>query len=272
MDFIVSVSAKVANFRALAERVVSLPEPFRPSYFSPGGRVRDKAASRVDDGARFQAFLDDRVTRVSGFDLVGSGIQFGFFVGATRNARHQSTHIGCSVLLRGRSWKPADLEALLRALSASPGVDLADACSRDEWKFRHMSFKQFEVISVEQSLGVDISAFLPGLYWWTAFSDELVYRHRLDIGELEQFSGHYEQWPTDGGGMLHAFRLFDRPDQWHDESGRISAFLEAHPNFFSMTRLRAQIDASKTKDELDALVRPFRAGARPWECPSTSPS
>jgi hypothetical protein len=69
-----------------------------------GARVRNKDASRVDDTARFSAFVDERVDRVSGFELIGDRIRFGFVVGETRNERHESTHVGCSVLLRGKRW------------------------------------------------------------------------------------------------------------------------------------------------------------------------
>jgi hypothetical protein len=263
-DSIVGVRVNVANFRELAEKVARLPEPFRPQFFSLGGRVRDKDASRVDDAYRFGDFLDDRVSRVSGFTLLGSRIQFSFLVGETRNAQHQSTHVGCSVLLTGKKWKRAELELLLRSLAASVGLERAYAGSRDEWTFRHINIKHFGEIAVQRSLGVDMSAFLPGLYWWTVFSDELAARHSLDIDELIKFSGHYECWSTESGGQLHAFRLFESPGGWNAEKDRISTFLEKHPNFFSMTRLQPHIDAVASMDELERKERPFWAGARPW--------
>ena len=162
-DSLVDVRVKVASFRQLAHRVASLPEPFRPAYFTVGERVRNKDASRVDDPTRFSAFVDDHVDRVSGFDLIGDRIRFGFFVGETRNERHESTHVGCSVLLRGKQWAPNDLTTLLKQLCLASGVERADACRRDEWQYRHLCTKKLPQFTIDRTLGVDMSACLPGL-------------------------------------------------------------------------------------------------------------
>ena len=265
MDTTVSVQLRVASFKLLALKVASLPKLFRPVYFTVGERVRNKETSRIEDTARFTAFIDDHVARVSGFDLIGDGIRFGFYVGATRNSRHESTHVGCSVVLRGRRWESADYLTLLKELCTVPGIEEADACRSEEWNYRHLAIKQFPQLSVRQTLGVDPSALLPGLYWWVVFSNELATRHGQDVAELAKFARHYECWQTAEGGSLHAFRLYDSPDEWENEKARISAFLEAHPNFFSMTRIAEHIEAAQSEEALDELVRPYRAGAVPWE-------
>lgn len=265
IDTLVSVGVKVANFRDLVDRVASLPQPFRPIHFSRGERVRDKGASRIDDSDRFIIFVDQRVDRAEGFDLVGQRIRFGFFGGETRTANHESTHIGCSVMLRGRQWSMADFTLLLRLLCSVPGIDRADACRRAEWEYRHLYVKMLPPISIQTTLGVDMSAALPSLYWWTVFSDELAERHNLNIGELAAFAQHSERWRTDDGNGLHAFKLYDAPDDWERERPRVSAFLEAHPNFFSLTRNAALIERTQTKEEFDQVVRPYRAGFLPWE-------
>ena len=264
MDTTVSVQVGLSSFKELANCIASLPKPFRPTYFTVGERVRNKEASRIKDAARFAAFTDDHIARVSGFDLIGEYIRFGLFVGATRNSRHESTHVGCSVILRGRHWKAADYLTLLKELCSVPGVEEADACRREEWNYRHLSIKQLPQLSVRQTLGADISAFLPGLYWWTIFSDELAARHHLDVAELVEFAGHYERWQTTEGGQLHAFRLYESPDDWEREKDRVSVFLESHPNFFSLTRLAERIEAAQSEETLDEVVQPYRAGAMPW--------
>lgn len=265
IDYVVGVRVRVASFRQLADLVTSLPKPFRPEYFTVGERVRNKDASRIEDTPRFSVFLDDHVARVSGFDLIGEGIRFGFFVGETRNAQNESTHVGCSVILRGRRWKTVDYSLLLKKLSAVPGSVRSYACQRAEWKYRHESVKQFPNFSVLETLGRDMSAFLPGLYWWTVFSDELAARHHLDVAELADFAGHHERWFTEEGDGLHAFRFYHSPDDWEQEKARVTTFLEAHPNFFSMSSIVGRIEAAATKDALDQIVRPYWAGAIPWE-------
>lgn len=265
VDLVVGVRVRVASFRQLAEQVASLSKPFRPTYFTVGERVRNKDASRIDDTVRFSAFISDHVARVSGFDLIGEGIRFGFFVGETRNAQNESTHVGCSIILRGRKWTAADQATLLNELCLAPGVERAYACQRTEWNYRHLCTKELPKFSVQESLGVDMSAFLPGLYWWTVFSDELAARHQLDVDQLAGFAGHYERWPVGEGNGLHSFRLYDAPDDWQNEKERVSEFLEDHPNFFSLTRIAARIQAAETKAELDHVVRSYWAGAVPWE-------
>jgi hypothetical protein len=237
-----------------------------------GERVRNKDSSRVDDPARFSAFVDEHVDRVSGFDLIGERIRFGFFVGETRNARHESTHIGCSILLRGQQWTPVDFIQLLKQLCLASGVERADACRREEWQYRHLCVKKLAQFTVQETLGVDMSAFLPGLYWWTVFSDELAARHRLDVAQLAAFSGHSERWFTEDRTVLNAFRLYESPDDWEREKARVSAFLESHTNFFSMIRISSQLEAAESKEQFDEVTRPYWAGAVPWERSFEEPS
>lgn len=265
IETFVDIGVKVSSFRALAHRVASLPKPFRPIYFSQGERVRNKDASRIDDSARFSAFVDEQVHRISGFDLIGQRIRYGFFVADTRNANHESVHVGCSIILRGRQWSPTDFTKLLKLLCGTPGVERADACRYAEWEYRHLYVKLLPPISIQMSLGVDMSAFLPGLYWWTVISSDLAKRHRLNVAELALFAGHHELWHDGDGRSLHAFRLYETPDDWEDQKDRVSAFLESHRNFFSMTRISPYLERTTNKQEFDAARRPYLAGSTPWE-------
>jgi len=124
--------------------------------------------------------------------------------------------------------------------------------------------KELPEFTIERTLGTDMSAALPGLYWWTVFSAELAARHDLDVAELTAFSKGADQWVTDDGHVLHVFRLYDEPDDWLKAQGRVSDFLERHPNFFSLTRLVPLIDGANSKAEFDAATMPFVAGTRPW--------
>lgn len=265
IDSFVDVRVKLDGFEKLAHRVASLPPPFRPKYFSVGERVRDKSKSLIEDGERFGGFVAERVGKVSGFDLLGEWIRYGFFVGETRTAAHTSTHIGCSVILRGAQWCAGDLLALLKLLCRAHGVERAEACRREEWEFRHKCVKQVTGFTIERTLGTDMSAALPSLYWWTVFSEELAARHRLDIAGLAAFAKSSERWMVDDGRVLHAFKLYDGPDDWLKAKESVTRFLESRTNFFSLTRLAHEIEAAKTKDDFDATTKPYVAGARPWE-------
>lgn len=264
-DSFVDVRVRLDGFGELAHYIASLPPPFRPKYFSVGERVRDKSQSLIEDEARFGAFVAERVSQVSGFDLIGERIRFGFFVGETRTAGHQSTHVGCSVLLRGAQWSAGNLLELLKQLCCAHGVERAEACRREEWEFRHKCVKHVTGFTIERTLGTDMSAALPSLYWWTVFSAELAERHRLDVAELGAFAKSSERWVANDGRVLHAFKLYDEPDDWLAAKQRVTRFLESRSNFFSMARLAPDIDAAKTKEEFDATTRPYVAGARPWE-------
>jgi len=124
--------------------------------------------------------------------------------------------------------------------------------------------KELPEFTIERTLGTDMSAALPGLYWWTVFSAELAARHDLDISELTAFSKGADQWVTDEGHVLHVFRLYDEPDDWWKARDRVSDFLERHANFFSLTRLVPVIDRANSKADFDAATMPFVAGTRPW--------
>lgn len=264
-DTFVDVRVGVEHFRELATHIALLPERIRPRYFTVGERVRNKDTSRIDDSARYEAFVDDHVRKLTGFYLQGEGIRFGLIVGETRNAQHESTHVGCSVLLRGSKWRVTDYVMLLKELCAVPGVERADACRRAEWRDRHLLVKSLPQFSMQVTLGVDMSAYLPGVYWWTVFSDKLTDRHRLDVAELATFAGHSERWATKDGAGLNAFRLFNLPDDWERNRDRICSFLESHPNFFSMSRIVGLIGGAESKEAFDHVTQPYMAGFAPWE-------
>jgi len=266
IDVLVNVTVKLCGFRSLLQLIATLPMPFRPTYFTVGERVRNKEASRIVDNPRFLEFVDERVERVSGCDLIGDKIRYGIFVEASRTVQKEPTHIGCSVIMRGAQWKPADYESLLRLLCNAPYIECADACMRAEWNHRHLCVKEFDRMSIQTTLGVDISAQLPGLYWWTVFSEELANRHQLDHGELVDFAEFSERWKIEDGEALYAYRLYKSPSDWYDNEGRVSSYLRLHSLFFSMARVQPIIDAAGTKDEFDVVVRPYRAGAIPWDC------
>lgn len=73
-DSFVNVRVQIAGFENLAHLIAALPPPFRPQYFSRGGRVRNKAECLIEDQARFRDFVAERVRQVSGFDLIGERI------------------------------------------------------------------------------------------------------------------------------------------------------------------------------------------------------
>jgi hypothetical protein len=261
----VSVRVKIAGFENLAHLIAALPLPFRPQYFSRGGRVRNKAECLIEDEARFRDFVAERVRQVSGFDLIGERIRYGLFVGETRTAEHQSTHIGCSATLAGARWSSSDLLALLKLLCRAQGVERAEACRRDEWEYRHLCLKQFADYSVQRTLGVDMSAALPGLYWWTVFSQELATRHRLDVADVQAFAKSAERWLDGDERVLHAFRLYDAPEDWVAAKGDVTAFLETRSSFFSLARLAPAIDSATSRDAFEIATRQYVAGAKPWQ-------
>lgn len=265
MDNIVNLRVKFSGFAAMLHSIAALPKPLRPNYFTVGERVRNKEASRIDNTETFSAFVDEHVRRMSGCDLIGDKISYGIFVGAARDAQRQPTHVGCSVILRGPRWHPHDLEFLLRQLCTFPVVESAEACLREEWIHRHKYVKDIGDMSISGTLGVDISASLPGLYWWTVFSDDLAQRHNLDLNNLSTCTPLIERWVDGTGRVLHALRLYAAPQKWQEEEGRVSAFLQQHSNFFSMTRIQPAINASQTQEEFDATVRPYEHGQVPWE-------
>lgn len=260
----VDVRVKLAGFSQLAHRVAALRGKFRPEYFSEGTRVRNKETARVDDIERFSAFVEDHAARVSGFRLIGKRVTYAFFVSETGN-RGQATHIGCSASLSGRRWQPAEFVELLMELCKAPGLERAYACRRDEWEYRHLYVKKFPHCSIQRPLGVDMSASLPGLHWWTVFSEELAARHRLDVEELGEFTAERQVWSTDDGKLLHAFRMYRDPDDWRNENFRVTEFLDAHHSFFSLARISTQLEAANSFEEFDAITRPYWARAVPWD-------
>jgi hypothetical protein len=260
----VNIVIDLAHYRDLIDTVMLLPERFRPEYFTVGDRVYNKERSRIDDSERFEAFLAPFIKDASGIDLIGPKKHFMFIAGASRNAQHWPTHMKCSVSLKGKGFSQADALELLRLLCAVPGVTFAQTCHFEEWLFRHRCIK-WSPFAIQCTIGTDNSFLVSGLYWWTVLSDELVARHHVDLAELEAFAHDYQQWRDGEGGRLHAFRLYDAMDDWQSEAPRISSFLEAHANFFSMTRLWPQIEATTTRDAFDAVIEPYRSGKQPWE-------
>lgn len=264
VDSIVGIRVKIHFFTDLVQKISCLPGRFRPEYFSLGERVRNKNDSKIDDAARFSEFLDDRVKNMSGFDLIGKGIRFGFFVGETRDINFNPTHVGCSILLRGREWSDRDLSDLLNELCVTNGLERGYACRREEWERRHIYTKIFPEMSIQTTLGVDMSAFLTGIYWKIVLSDELLFRHKCNIDTLNSISIGRRDFVLNDGTGYHILKFYDNSGDWIKKDLFISNFLKHNSCFFSMDRIIPDLERADTKEKFDRMARPFRAGAVPW--------
>ena len=149
-----------------------LPEPLRPVFFSEEESVKDKK-DLVKDDRRFKRFRRDR--------------SLGFFLFAEHCLYDISTRPNDLAVIYVDPKEDADFmdlaPAFFESMSTTQPV-FGYAADTKEREHRNRLFKEIGVNNIEAWVGRDPSKYVPGLYWHTLLSDQIVSDHEVDIGAL----------------------------------------------------------------------------------------
>lgn len=155
-------------------------------------------------------------------------------------------------------WSKVVIRAasLIRFFS-SKGLRYASASRPDEYGRRNL-FK-YDVWgngkASSSPVGRDLNRYIPGIYWLTYFSYDLITERNISTEELVSLGARATQ--VDGCGMLIQFG--DSPDDWEQYDDIISQYLRTDDRFFSVERIVAPPNMSPRE-----YMEYIRAGLDVW--------
>lgn len=135
---------------------------------------------------------------------------------------------------------------------AAAGPIFGYCCADEEEMHRH--YLRMEVKSGVMSgyYGRNIDRYVPGLYWLTLVSEQLLEKHGVPISVLENIALEH----VDLGGGIHLFRFYDHPEDWRS-SKAIDDVLRSVPGFFDLKKVQANLTPGVDFQERSQELRPW---------------
>ncbi len=192
-----------------------------------------------------EAFMEFREANPCGFFLFAPSCRYDVTI---RNGEE------CSVIMAEPDsgvFEIPDVLGILSALSSS--ASFAFACSLDEYHHRNMYSVKMGMNQVEAWVGRDVSKYLPGMYWITAFSEETARR----IGGLPFDSVPPVEIHVLGAGLT-ALVLYPNAADWQDNVECVDRFCLHHAAFFSLPAIMPALKRASSFIELTSILGQWR--------------
>lgn len=233
-----------------------LPAHLRPNYFSEE-ETRKSEKDKIENKKRFDKFMNRNAT--------------GFFLFAEYCTYDLSIHdIGYSTLfvdMKGEAY--SDVSMLFDAIvPASPVFGFAgwnqerepDAGGSyvithgkvtSERDHRNKNFITIGMNHIESGIGNDLDKYIPGVYWCTLLSDELLNKHGVELASLSA-----EAITTEilGDGHFHLLKFYENPEDWRQNSERLDDLCERIDGIFSRRSVESAVQGISNYLEYDEII------------------
>jgi len=209
---------------------------FRPVYFTIEENVKNRN-DRVNDYARFSKFINKHK---SGFYLVGEN----FYYNILRiNSENFWKFEGC---FDGYS---KNMEFFLKYFSKLNPV-FGFACLKEEREAKNRHKIQIGINKVESWVGRNIEKVIPGLYWMTIISDEILMKYNVPLSAIRLVSKEY----SDLGNGVHFLKFYENPEDWN-KTLDVKNLCASFPGIFDIDDVYSIASNAKGVMELLALLR-----------------
>lgn len=211
--------------RSVVSALCGLPEPLRAARHSEG---EDEVRRPIGDVIDFSISLGNR--------------------GAILWAKHANYHVwaprggrvACTCEFKA---KPLLVTAFMKRMSALNPV-FGFAAAWDEFRHRNQVVVKLRVGTSEEFLGMDVSEYVPGVYWLTLLPNALAKRHCVPLAELEMAALEHEAL----GDGQRLFRFHERPDAWRGRADELDELCDKLPGVFSVAVVRRELARAKVTE------------------------
>jgi len=218
-------------------RISTLPEAIRPTHFSAGEKVEDKA-NLLSNAARFGAFMKRHET---GFFLMGAEVLYNVSIKGKLPSTIAAYCDSAALALHA--------ETMLGALSQARPV-FGFVADQREYHHRNRLAVSLGNNKVEAWVGRDVNRYVPGIYWITLLSDALCRRHGLETRHLVQELGA-ECLPL--GECQTVLKLYNQPEDWEKHVEQVDLACLSN-GVFSITKVTSDAARAANIMDLQALL------------------
>lgn len=220
----------------IIEALFSLPEAIRPSH-----QCRDEADSGTLIGDH-RKFLEAFERRETGTMLKGPAGVFDISL-AGKEVIRISSFIDS---------EPETMMAFFINMSRAAPI-FGFACMPEEREYRNRVTTIQGMNTVESWVGRDTKRYIPGLYWITLISADLMQQHGVTVERLGKVAHEH----VDLVGGQHLFRFYGRPEDW-ERSNEINDLINSQPGIFHLEGVKTEMAVAKTFLELNAATRKWK--------------
>jgi len=222
----------------VVSKILGIGYNLDPIYFTFGEILKDKK-DRIDNEKRFNNFIKKHK---SGFYLIGKDVSYNILNDEAGNCRKlegffQSGHEHIEFFVK-----------YIAALNPTFGF----ACSSEEREARNRHKTKIGINEVESWVGRDINKKIPGFYWITLISNELLNKHAIPLSSLTSVAKEYSNL----GNNVHFFKFYEQPDEWKKTS-IIDSLCSSLPGVFDIRNVDPAIAGAKNLMDLLSLLGEF---------------
>ncbi len=218
----IDLYVKSGKATALARRVLVLSnDQLAPKRYD--SNEDGSSAVPLGDISDFDAFA---ASNPLGYTLFAKRCDYDVGFGDTNSEFHTVTaHFT-------KSW-PTEEEALALFSCGQDLVEFGFACHYDEYLHRHeLKTSTFHGV-LQSQVGLDLRKYVPGLYWRTLISHEVLRRHGLDFSSLgtEQVDDSFSE--------RHVLLKFgSSAENWREQAKLVDGLCAAHEGIFDIATVR----------------------------------
>jgi len=249
------------NVWRVIDSLQALPVHLRPKYFGEEETLKSKK-DEVADKKRFEKFV---ARNPAGFFLFADECTYNFFVHKRGYSR-----LFCDVQKEEfYTDVPLFFEAVVSAAPAfgfagenqerEPEADgsyvIAHEKVTSEHDHRNKHFVTIGMNHIESEIGNDLDKYIPGVYWYTLLSDELLNKHQVDFASL---SAEAVSMETLGNGSLHLLKFYDNPGDWKENVERLDDLCERTEGVFFRKSVESAVSGVSNYLEYDDIIAEWR--------------
>lgn len=220
----------------IIKALFALPETIRPNR-----QCRDEGDAGTVIGD-YDKFLEAFERRETGTMLKGPAGVFDISLAGNEVIRTSSFI----------DFDPEAITAFIIKMSCATPI-FGFACIPEERERRNRVTTILRSNTVESWVGRGTNRYIPGLYWMTVISDDLMRKHNLSAEELGRIAREYVFL----AGGQHFFRFYDRPEDWKTSTD-VDNTIRSQSSFFQVEEAKIEISAARTFLELSMILRKWK--------------
>jgi len=128
-------------------------------------------------------------------------------------------------------------------------------CYDEEHEHRNRHYITIGKNHIESWIGRDLEKYIPGVYWYTLLSDELLSKHGVDLASL---SAEAITTETLGDGSLHLLKFYENPEDWKENAERLDDLCERTDGVFSRRPIEVAVISVSNYLEYDDIIAEWR--------------
>jgi len=249
------------DIQQVIDSLQALPTHLQPKYFSEEETLKSKK-DEVADKKRFEKFI---ARNPAGFFLFADGCLYDLSIHERGYSKIfcdvQNEEFYSYIPLLFQTLASATLifgfagENQERVPNADGSYVITHEEVRSEHDHRNTHFITIGMNHIESGVGHDLDKYIPGVYWYTLLSDELLNKHHVDLASL---SAEAISTETLGDGSLHLLKFYESPGEWKQHAERLDNLCERTDGIFSRRSVESAVSGVSSYLEYNDIIADWR--------------